>query len=109
MSQIPQIKIENIKLEDIKPYEQNAKEHPKKQVRQIADSIAEFGFLVPVVIDQNGELIAGHGRHMAAMELELEEIPAIKAEHLNEEQIRAYRLADNKLNESSWNRELLIP
>lgn len=109
MTDIPQVKIEYVKLEDIKPYERNAKEHPKKQVHQIADSIKEFGFLVPVVIDKNGELVAGHGRHMASQLLEMDEIPAIRAEHLNEEQIRAYRLADNKLNESSWDRTLLIP
>lgn len=105
---IPETKIEYLRLEHIKPYERNAKKHPKKHIDQIAASIHEFGFLVPVVIDQNGELVAGHGRHLAAQKLGLETIPAVCAEHLNEEQIKAYRLADNKLNESDWDMKLVV-
>lgn len=108
MHKVPEITIEWVPMADIKPYEKNAKKHPKKQVEQIADSIRAFGFLVPVVLDKDGELIAGHGRHLAAQLLELDKVPAIKAEHLTEEQIRAYRLADNKLNESDWDMELVV-
>jgi len=97
-----------VKLSDIKHYEKNAKKHPKKQVQAIAESINAFGFLVPGVITQDGELIAGHGRHMAAMELELEAMPCIRAEHLSEEAIKAYRLADNKLAESDWDMDLVV-
>ncbi len=96
-----------MKLSDIKPYEKNAKKHPKKQVEQVANSIKEFGFNQPVVVDKNGVLIVGHGRLEAAKLLGLEEIPTITVD-LTEEQAKAYRLADNKLNESEWDMSLVI-
>lgn len=105
---IPEVKIEWIDRKEIKPYEANAKKHPKKQVQQIADSITNFGFLVPIVIDKNMELVAGHGRMLASELLELEKVPVIRAEHLSEEAVKAYRLADNKLNESDWDMKLVI-
>lgn len=94
---------------EIKPYEKNAKKHPKKQIAQIAASIKEFGFNQPVVIDKKGVIIVGHGRYEAAKSLGMknEDIPVIIAE-LNEEQAKAYRLADNKLNESEWDMNLVI-
>lgn len=106
--EIPQPKIEMVKLVEIKPYEKNAKKHPKKQVEAIAESIRNFGFLVPGVITKDGELIAGHGRHLAAQLLELAEMPVIRAEHLSAEAIKAYRLADNKLAESEWDMSLVV-
>lgn len=108
MEKIPEIKIEWIDITLIKPYDKNAKLHPKKQVKQIAQSIKEFGFLVPILVDQNNELIAGHGRMLAAELLALHKVPTVKAEHLTPEQIKAYRLADNKLNESDWDMDLVI-
>jgi len=108
MEKLPELKIEYVKLSDIKPYDKNAKKHPKKQVEQIAESIKAFGFLVPSIITKDGELIAGHGRHLAAQLLALDTMPMIRAEHLTEEQIKAYRLADNKLNESDWDMKLVI-
>lgn len=105
---IPEIKIEWVALSEIKPYEKNAKKHPKKQVNAIADSIRAFGFLVPGVLTKDNELIAGHGRHLAAIELELEKMPVIRAEHLSAEAIKAYRLADNKLAESDWDMDLVV-
>lgn len=94
-------------LADIKPYSKNAKKHPKKQVEQVANSIKEFGFNQPVVVDKNGVLIVGHGRLEAAKLLGLQEIPTITVD-LTEEQANAYRLADNKLNESDWDMNLVI-
>jgi DNA modification methylase len=94
-------------VEDIRPYEKNAKKHPKKQVQQVADSIKEFGFNQPVVVDKNGVLIVGHGRYEAAKLLGLQEIPAITLD-ISEEKANAYRLADNKLNESEWDMKLVI-
>lgn len=94
-------------IADIKPYTKNAKKHPKKQVEQVAASIKEFGFNQPVVVDKNGVLIVGHGRLEAAKLLGLKEIPTIQVD-LTEEQAQAYRLADNKLNESEWDMKLVI-
>ena len=96
-----------MKISLIKPYEKNAKKHPKKQIQQVADSIKEFGFNHPVVVDKNGVLIVGHGRLEAAKLLGLEEVPAITLD-ISEEKANAYRLADNKLNESEWDMKLVI-
>ena len=95
-----------MKIENIKPYEKNAKKHPKKQVEQVAKSIKEFGFNQPIVIDKKGVIIVGHGRYEAAKLLGLSDVPVIEVE-LTEEQAKAYRLADNKLNESEWDMDLV--
>ena len=94
--------IENIAIKDIKPYERNAKKHPEEQVEHIANSIKEFGWQQPLVIDKDNVLIIGHGRLMAAKKLGLDTVPVIRAEQLSEEQVAALRLADNKTNESEW-------
>ncbi len=96
-----------MKISEIKPYSKNAKKHPKKQVEQVANSIKEFGFNQPVVIDKNNVIIVGHGRLEAAKLLGLGDVPVIKLD-LTDEQAKAYRLADNKLNESNWDMELVI-
>lgn len=96
-----------MKIELIKPYQKNAKKHPKKQVQQIANSIKEFGFNQPIVIDGKNEIIVGHGRYEAAKILGLQDVPVIQV-NLTEEQAKAYRLADNKLNESDWDMNLVI-
>ena len=94
-------------LTDIKPYPKNAKKHDKKQIKQVAESIKEFGFNQPLVVNKDGVLVVGHGRLEAAKLLGLTEIPAITV-NLTEEQANAYRLADNKLNESDWDIKLVI-
>lgn len=94
-------------LTDIKPYPKNAKQHPKKQVGQIAASIKEFGFNQPIVVDKNNVIIVGHGRYEAAKLLGLTDVPVVQVD-LTEEQAKAYRLADNKLNESDWDMDLVI-
>lgn len=101
-----QIEWRNIK--DIKPYPRNAKEHTAKQIRKIADSIQNFGFNQPIVVDRNGVIVAGHGRYLAADSLKLTEVPVVAID-ITEEKANAYRLADNKLNESEWLMDLVLP
>ena len=102
------MKIEILKLADIKPYEKNAKVHPAKQISQIARSIREFGFNQPLVLDKDNVIIVGHGRFFAATQLGLEAVPVVRATGLTVQQVAAYRLADNRLNESDWDNKLLI-
>ena len=90
------------------PYARNTRTHTDEQISKIAASIREFGFLNPVIIDGDRNLIAGHGRLLAAQRLGLDNIPAIEATHLTEAQRRAYVIADNRLAEDAgWDRELL--
>ena len=100
--------IENMALNQIRAYEKNAKSHPEGQIQQIAASILQFGFNNPILVDENLEIIAGHGRMDAAQILGLETVPVIRLSHLSEAQKRAYRLADNKIAENGgWNADLL--
>lgn len=94
-------------IKDLKPYKKNAKKHNKEQVEQIANSIKEFGFTQPVIVDKNNEVVAGHGRILGAKKAGLKQVPTVCLEELTEEQIKAYRLVDNKLNESEWDYSLL--
>ena len=84
------------------PYENNAKIHTPEQVERIANSIREFGFQQPIVVDKDNVVIIGHGRLFAAKELMLDTVPVVRAENLTEDQVKALRLADNKLNESPY-------
>ncbi len=111
-----------IKTEEVRPYAKNSKKHPEKQLKQIAESIKRFGFRQPIVLDKDNVIIAGHGRFKASVEYldfkELKEasqaqigasfIPYVKVEDLNPDEVKAYRLADNKLAESDWDMELAI-
>jgi DNA modification methylase len=101
------MEIKQLKTSEVKPYSKNAKKHPKKQVEQVAASIKEFGFNQPIVVDKDNIIIVGHGRFEAAKLLKLEQVPTVMVD-LTEEQARAYRLADNKLNESDWEMDLVI-
>lgn len=94
-------------IKDLKPYKKNAKKHNKEQVEQIANSIEEFGFTQPVIVDKNNCVVAGHGRILGARKAGLKQVPTVCLEDLTEEQIKAYRLVDNKLNESEWDSDLL--
>src|SRR3981081_225472 len=96
------------KISDLKPYPRNARTHSRKQVKQIASAIGEFGFTNPVLIDENGQIIAGHGRVQAAKLLGLVEVPTVQIGHLNATQKSAYILADNRLAEKAgWDQEIL--
>ena len=100
--------IEQISIETLIPYANNARTHSEAQVAQIAASIREFGFNNPVLIDEQSSIIAGHGRVLAARKLELDSVPCIRLNHLSETQRRAYIIADNKLAmNAGWDDELL--
>lgn len=96
------------KIKDLIPYCNNSRTHSDEQVQQIASSIKEFGFTNPVLIDEQGGIIAGHGRIMAAQKLKMDEVPTITLSGLSEAQKKAYIIADNKLAlNSGWDDELL--
>ena len=94
-------------ITEITPYEKNPRKNDEA-VQYVANSIKEFGFKVPIVIDKNGVIVAGHTRYKAAQELGLEKLPCIIADDLTEEQVKAFRLADNKVGElAEWDFDLL--
>ncbi len=102
------IKIDYVKIGELREYSENPKIHEEKQIQQIAKSINKFGFTNPILVDEKSEIIAGHGRLLAAQLLKLETIPIIRLTHLSEPEKRAYRIADNRLAENGqWNVELL--
>ena len=95
------------KLTEIIPYEKNPRKNDEA-VKYVAESIKQFGFKVPIVIDKNNVIVAGHTRYKASKKLGLKEVPCIVADDLTEEQIKAYRLADNKVAEQAeWDFDLL--
>lgn len=96
------MKVEYLSPDALVPYQKNAKQHPAKQVEHIANSIKRFGWRQPIVVDKNKVVIIGHGRLLAAKELKLEKVPVVFADDLPESEVKALRLADNKLNESEW-------
>jgi ParB-like chromosome segregation protein Spo0J len=100
--------IEQVTIEKLIPYARNSRTHSDAQIAQIAASIKEFGFVNPVLIDEQYGIVAGHGRVMAARKLGMEEVPCIKLTHLTENQKRAYVIADNKLAlNAGWDDEML--
>lgn len=102
------LNVQQIALEQLVPYARNARTHSETQVAQIAGSIAEFGFVNPVLVGGDNIIIAGHGRVMAAKKLGLKTVPTIKLDHLTENQRRALVIADNKIAENAgWDEELL--
>ena len=93
---------------DLRPYGRNARKHPGQQIEALAKAIKRFGFLVPVLIEADGTLITGHGRVEAAKRVGLNEVPAVCVDGLSAAEIRALRLADNKLGDKSdWNKPAL--
>lgn len=101
------MKVLNKKLSQLKPYENNPRNNDGA-VKYVKASIEEFGFRVPIIIDRDGVIVCGHTRYLAAKELGLQEVPCIIADDLTPEQIRAFRLVDNKTQEiATWNLEIL--
>lgn len=101
-------KIQDVDVAKLIPYAKNAKVHGKKQLEKLKESIQEFGFLTPCLIDKDFNLIAGHGRVIAAKELNIKKVPCVFVEGLTEQQRRAYILADNRLGElGEWDMELV--
>jgi ParB-like chromosome segregation protein Spo0J len=106
--QWPADKIERRLVADLAPFANNPRFHSVEQIAQIEASIKEFGWTIPILLDERGEIIAGHGRVMAAKNLGITEVPCMVAVGWSEAQIRAYRIADNQLgNNSSWDNSLL--
>lgn len=100
-------KIELIEVEKIVPYDANVKRHDEAQVAKIAQSITRFGFDQPIVVDKNFVIIKGHGRRLASLELGLKKVPVLVRDDLSEEQVKAARLADNRVALSDIDTELL--
>lgn len=104
----PADKVERRKVADLIPYARNARTHSPEQVDQIAASIKEWGWTSPILVDETGEIIAGHGRVLAAQKLKIADVPTMTATGWTEAQKRAYVLADNKLAlNAGWDMELL--
>ncbi len=105
---LPTIAVEYRAVASLRPYPKNARTHSKRQVRQIADSIERFGFTNAVLISDDGQIIAGHGRVEAAKLLGLDEVPTVRLSHLSESDRKAYVIADNKLAlNAGWDFEIL--
>jgi len=100
--------IELKSIQSLQPYTANARTHSKQQINQISDSIQEFGFTNPVLISDDSQIIAGHGRVLAAKELGIKQVPTLRLSHLSPDQRRAYVIADNKLAlNAGWDFEIL--
>lgn len=95
------------KLDDLVPYAKNAKRHDETQISNVAESIKQFGFVQPIVVDKNGVIVIGHCRALAAKRLGMEKVPCVAVDELTDEQVRALRIVDNKTNESPWDMEML--
>lgn len=95
------------KLADIVPYANNTKKHDETQIKNVAESIKKYGWVQPIVIDNDGTIVIGHCRALAAEKLGIEEVPCVVVSDLTEEEINALRIVDNKTNESPWDFDLL--
>ena len=95
------------KLAEIQPYKKNAKKHDARQIKNVAESIKQYGFVQPIVIDKDGIIVIGHCRALAAKKLGIKEVPCVCVDDLTPEQVDALRLVDNKSNESEWDFDLL--
>lgn len=101
------MEVRNISVKDLIPYERNTKKHDKTQINNVAESIKQYGFVQPIVIDKNNTVVIGHCRLLAAKQLKMKEVPCVCVEDLTEEQAKALRIVDNKSNESEWDFDIL--
>ena len=99
--------IENVSIKDIKPYDRNAKKHDETQIKNVMESIKQFGMAQPLAVDKDNVLIIGHCRLIACKRLKMKEVPVVRMDELTQEQVDKLRLLDNKLNESEWDFDLL--
>ena len=99
--------IKNIAVKDLIPYEKNTKKHDDVQINNVAESIRQYGFVQPIVIDKNNVVVIGHCRLLAAKKLKMTDVPCVCVEDLTEEQVKAVRIVDNKSNESDWLNDVL--
>lgn len=101
-----ELKIVYRKISDLKPYPGNPRTHSKSQLRQLEASIREYGFITPILVDESDRVVAGHGRLSAAPAAGVTEVPTVCVAHLSPMQVKAYRIADNKIAEKAgWNME----
>ena len=100
--------ITNKAIADLIPYAANAKKHDEKQIKNVAESIKQFGFVQPVVVDRAGVIVIGHCRVLAAKKLGMKEVPCVCVDDLTPEQVNTLRIVDNKSNESDWDYDLLV-
>ena len=101
------MKVANRNLAELTPYAGNAKKHDSTQIANVAESIRQFGFVQPIVIDRNGVIVIGHCRALAAKKLGMKEVPCVCVDDLTPEQVNALRIVDNKSNESPWDFDIL--
>ena len=101
------MEIRNISVKELFPYEKNTKKHDKTQINNVAESIKQYGFVQPIVIDKENVVVIGHCRLLAAKKLKMKEVPCVCVEDLTEEQVKALRIVDNKSNESEWDFDFL--
>ena len=101
------MQVVNRRTEDLIPYTKNAKKHDKRQINNVAESIKQYGFVQPIVVDRDGVIVIGHCRALAAKKLGMEEVPCVCVDDLTPEQVNALRLVDNKSNESDWDFDIL--
>lgn len=94
-------------IEAIIPYAKNTKKHDDVQINNVAESIKQYGFVQPIVIDKNNVVVIGHCRLLAAKKLNMTDVPCVCVEDLTEEQVKALRIVDNKSNESPWDFDFL--
>lgn len=101
------MKVENIAVSKLIPYAKNTKKHDDKQIANVAESIRQYGFVQPIVIDKDNTVVIGHCRLLAAKKLKLKEVPCVCVDDLTEQQVKALRIVDNKSNESEWDFDFL--
>ena len=99
--------VRNISVKDLIPYDRNTKKHDKTQINNVAESIKQYGFVQPIVIDKENVVVIGHCRLLAAKQLKMKEVPCVCVEDLTDEQVKALRIVDNKSNESPWDFDIL--
>lgn len=92
---------------DLVPYKRNTKMHDRRQILNVAESIRQYGFVQPIVIDKNNVVVIGHCRLAAALELDMQEVPCVCVDDLTPKQVKALRIVDNKTNESPWDFDIL--
>jgi len=98
--------IQVVSIDKIKPYPKNTKKHPQTQIDKLVKQLAQ-GFDQPIVVDKNFVIIKGHARHLAALQMELKDVPIIMRDDLTDKQVKAIRIADNKIAESEWEIDIL--
>ena len=101
------MKITEMSVKSLKPYAKNTKKHDKTQIANVAESIKQYGFVQPIVVDKDNSIVIGHCRYEAAKKLKLETVPCVCVDELTDEQVKALRIVDNKSNESPWDMEFL--